>query len=99
MNFRTDFTMIIKFNITKEDLKIPIPVPFEVFVCKKMVGLGLVDQVIPREIIGEPPSLKIFPPDCATESNISFTGNVIIFGIKGGLSVRQNLIHVSRLSS
>ena len=23
MNFRTDFTMIIKFNITKEDLKIP----------------------------------------------------------------------------
>ena len=43
--------------------KEPVPVPFDVFVVKAMVGLVLVDQTIPLPVIEAPPSDVIFPPD------------------------------------
>ena len=41
---------------------VPTPAPFDVFVVKFMVGLGLTLQHTPFEIIALLPSLLIFPP-------------------------------------
>ena len=45
--------------------KEPVPVPFDVFVDKVIVGLVLVDQTTPLAVMEAPPSAVIFPPDVA----------------------------------
>ena len=46
----------------KSDVKLPIPVPFVVFVVRPIVGFGNVDQIIPLAVTGDPPSYITFPP-------------------------------------
>ena len=51
--------------MVKEDENEPVPVPFDVFVVRAMVGLVLVDQTTPLAEIDDPPSAVIFPPEVA----------------------------------
>jgi hypothetical protein len=45
-----------------EEMKVPVPIPFVVFVESEMVGDGDVDQTTPLAVIGNPISEVIFPP-------------------------------------
>ena len=51
--------------MVKKDEKEPVPVSFEVFVVKLLVGLVLVDQTTPLAVMEAPPSEVILPPDVA----------------------------------
>ena len=42
--------------------KEPVPVPFDVFVDKVIVGLVVVDQTTPLAVMDAPPSAVILPP-------------------------------------
>ena len=51
--------------MVKEDVKEPVPVPFDVLVDKAIVGLELVDQTIPLAVMEAPPSEVMLPHDVA----------------------------------
>ena len=51
-----------------ELLNVPEPVPLEVFVLNAMVGVVLVLQQTPREVMVEPPMSVIFPPQLAEDA-------------------------------
>ena len=55
--------MVLGAKLVKEDVKEPVPVPFDVLVVRAMVGLELVDQTTPLADMEAPPSEVIFPPD------------------------------------
>ena len=42
--------------------KLPIPVPFVVFVVRPIVGFVVVDQTTPLVVTGDPPSVETVPP-------------------------------------
>ena len=73
-----------------------MPVPFDVFVVKVIVGLVLVDQTTPLAVMDVPPSDVILPPDVAEEVVIPVILDVVNVGTAFNLFARQNLKQVSR---
>jgi hypothetical protein len=55
--------VVFGVKLVKVDVKEPMPVPFDVFVVKVIVGLVLVDQTTPLAVMEAPPSTVIFPPE------------------------------------
>jgi hypothetical protein len=49
----------------REEVNVPVPVPFDVFVDSDITGVGLVDQTTPRAVTLAPPSALTFPPEVA----------------------------------
>jgi hypothetical protein len=49
----------------RDEVKLPVPVPFDVLVDKVTVGFGLVDQTTPLLVMENPPSEVIIPPEVA----------------------------------
>ena len=82
--------------MVKEDEKEPVPLPFDVFVVKVIVGLVLVDQTSPLAVMDVPPSDVILPPDVAEVVVIPVIINVVNVGTAFNLFARQNLKQVSR---
>ena len=74
-------------RLVKEDEKEPVPVPFDVFVDKVIVGLVLVDQTIPLAVIDPPPSAVILPPDVAEVVVIE----VISVEVSDGIDTIENV--------
>ena len=68
--------------MVKEDEKEPVPVPFDVFVVKVIVGLVLVDQTIPLAVMEAPPSEVILPPDVAVVVVIADIEVVVSVGME-----------------
>ena len=64
----------------RDELNVPVPVPLLVFVVKDMVGFVLVDHTTPLEVIAEPPSELIFPPELAVVAVIAEIEAVVIVG-------------------
>ena len=82
--------------MVKEDEKEPVPVPFDVFVVKVIVGLVLVDQTTPLAVMEAPPSAVIMPPEVAEVVVIPDILDVVSVGTAFNLFARQNLKQVSR---
>ena len=82
--------------MVKEDEKEPVPVPFDVFVVKIIVGLVLVDQTTPLAVMEAPPSAVIMPPEVAVVVVIPDILDVVNVGTAFNLFARQNLKQVSR---
>ena len=82
--------------MVKEDEKEPMPVPFDVFVVKVIVGLVLVDQTTPLAVMDVPPSDVIFPPEVAEVVVIEAIPVVVSVGTAFNLFAKQNLKQVSR---
>jgi hypothetical protein len=49
----------------REEVNVPVPVPFDVFVDSDIIGDGFVDQTTPLAVTVAPPSTEIFPPELA----------------------------------
>jgi hypothetical protein len=60
-------------------VKEPVPVPSVVFE-PDTVGLAVVAQHIPLEVMAPPPSSIIFPPETALVAVIEFSAAVVIVG-------------------
>ena len=73
-----------------------MPVSFEVFVVKLIVGLVLVDQTTPLAVMDVPPFDVILPPDVAEVLVIEAILVVVSVGTAFNLFARQNLKQVSR---
>jgi len=58
-----------------------LPVPFDVFVDKAVVGFIEVDQMTPFAVIEDPPSLEMTPPEVAVVFVIDVTDVVVSDGI------------------
>ena len=52
-------------RLVKAEVKVPVPVPFDVLVESTTVGFVVVDQTIPLAVMEAPPSEVIFPPEVA----------------------------------
>ena len=72
--------MVFGVKLVKEDEKEPVPVPFDVFVVKVIVGLLLVDQTTPLADMDVPPSDVIMPPDVAEVVVIAAMAVVVSVG-------------------
>ena len=57
--------MVFGAKLIKEDVKEPVPVPFDVLVVRAIVGLAVVDQTTPLVVMEAPPSDVILPPEVA----------------------------------
>ena len=88
--------MVLGAKLVKVEEKEPVPVPFDVFVVKVVVGLALVDQTTPLAVIVVPPSEVIFPPEVAEMLVIPVILDVVNVGTEFNLFARQNLKQVSR---
>ena len=88
--------MVLGVKLVKEDEKEPVPVPFDVFVVKIIVGLVLVDQTTPLAVMEAPPSAVIIPPDVAEVVVIETILVVVSVGTAFNLFAKQNLKQVSR---
>ena len=64
----------------REEVNVPVPVPFDVFVDSDIIGDGLVDQTTPRTVTLAPPSALTFPPEVAVVVPKSVTVEVEITG-------------------
>ena len=73
-----------------------MPVPFDVFVVKVIVGLVLVDQTSPLAVMDVPPSDVILPPEMAEVLVIEDIPVVVSVGTAFHLFAKQNLKQVSR---
>ena len=60
--------------------KEPVPVPFDVFVDKVIIGLVVVDQTTPLAVMEAPPSAVMVPPEVAVVEAIPVTCVVEIVG-------------------
>jgi hypothetical protein len=76
--------------------KEPVPMPFDIFVVKAIVGLVVVDQTTPLAVIVAPPSAVILPPDIAELVVKALILVVVSVGTAITLFARQNLRQVSR---
>ena len=74
--------MVLGVKLVKEDENEPIPVPFDVFVVRAMVGLVLLDQTIPLAVMEAPPSEVILPPDVAVVVVIADIEVVVSVGVE-----------------
>ena len=83
-------------RLVKVEVKEPVPVPFDVFVVKVIVGLVLVDQTTPLLVMEAPPSDVILPPDVAEVAVIEAIPVVVSVGTAFNLFAKQNLKQVSR---
>ena len=88
--------MVLGVKLVKEDEKEPVPVPFDVFVVKIIVGLVLVDQTTPLAVMEAPPSAVIMPPEVAVVLFIEAIPVVVSVGTGFNLFAKQNLKQVSR---
>ena len=88
--------MVLGVRLVKEDEKEPVPVPFDVFVVKIIVGLVLVDQTTPLAVMDVPPSAVILPPEVAEVVVIPDILDVVSVGTAFNLFAKQNLKQVSR---
>ena len=88
--------MVLGVKLVKEDEKEPVPVPFDVFVVKIIVGLVLVDQTTPLAVMEAPPSAVIMPPEVAVVVVIPDILDVVSVGTAFNLFAKQNLKQVSR---
>ncbi len=57
--------MVLGEREVREEVNVPVPVPFDVFVDSDIIGDGLVDQTTPRTVTLAPPSALTFPPEVA----------------------------------
>ena len=74
--------MFFGVKLVKEELKEPVPVPFDVLVVKAMVGLGVVDQTTPLAVIDALSSDVITPPDVAVVVVIADIEVVVSVGME-----------------
>ena len=88
--------MVFGVKLVKVEEKEPMPVPFDVFVVKVIVGLVLVDQTTPLAVMEAPPSAVMLPPEVAVVVVIPDKLDVVIVGTAFNLFARQNLKQVSR---
>ena len=61
-------------------MKVPVPVPFEVFVPRATVGFAPVLQQTPRAVTGAPPSDVTFPPLVAVADEVAEVVPVVTTG-------------------
>ena len=88
--------MVFGVRLVKVEVNEPVPVPFDVFVVRAMVGLVLVDQTTPPAVMDVPPSDVILPPDVAEVLVIEAILVVVSVGTAFNLFAKQNLKQVSR---
>ena len=82
--------MVLGAKLVKEDVKEPVPVPFDVLVVRAMVGLVLVDQTIPLAVMEAPPSAVILPPEVAKVLVIEAILVVVSVGTAFNLFAKQS---------
>ena len=58
-------------------MKVPVPVPSEVFVVSATVGFAVVAQQTPLAVMAPPPSAVIFPPETAVVKPIGLAAVVV----------------------
>lgn len=88
--------MVFGVKLVKEDVKEPVPFPFNVLVDKEIVGLVIVDQTTPLAVIVAPPSAVMLPPEVAVVVVIPDMLDVVSVGTAFNLFAKQNLKQVSR---
>ena len=83
--------MVFGVKLVKEDVKEPVPVPFDVLVDKVIVGLVLVDQTTPLAVMEAPPSAVMLPPEVDDVVVISVNEVVVSVGTETmeSVSLRQ----------
>ena len=68
-------------------MKLPVPVPSLDFVLNAIVGFRLVDHTTPRDVIVQPPSDVILPPERAVVDLIESAA--VVVSVEGVLTVSQ----------
>ena len=68
--------MVLAVNPERLLVKLPVPFPLLV-ILSAVVGLLLIPQTIPLEVIVDPPSFVTFPPDVAPEVVMFPMGKVV----------------------
>ena len=69
-------------RLVKVEVNEPVPVPFEVFVVRAIVGLAVVDQTTPLADMEAPPSDVILPPEVEEVAVIAVMAAVVSVGME-----------------